>query len=91
MTSGDWLAGEIEEGVVVLGGTFGEKDEPFCPYCGTDFLGPPESRIGTSPERWFLSEYLSHGTSGGSGLDTKDTLPPLLILFQLAEGIGTKS
>lgn len=39
VVSGDWLAGEIEEGVVP-GGTFGERDAPFWAYWGTGFLGP---------------------------------------------------
>lgn len=68
-----------------------EKDTPFCPHCGTGFLGPSESRLGTSPESLFVNECPSHGTSVGSGLDTRDIAPSLLILSQPAEGIGTKS
>lgn len=42
VTSGDWLAGEIEEGVV-LGGTFWENDEPFLPRPEDGQTWPPSS------------------------------------------------
>lgn len=76
--------------MLFLGARLG-KGRAFLPALWDRLSRPPESRIGTCPERLFLKERLSHGTSVGSGLDTKDTVPSLLILFQPAEGMGTKS